>query len=88
MTSWTYAVSLGRERLEALEDAPSFEEIARSIATTMRIQCSHVDPCDEADGFKRFVACVVVERTLFDLFSIPTMVTGAGISDLQLRASG
>jgi len=68
MTNWTYAVSLGRERLKELEDAPSFEEIARSIATTMRVQCSHVDPCDEADGFKRFVACVVVERTLFDLY--------------------
>jgi len=34
----------------------------------MRAQCGHVDPCDEADGFKRFVACIVVDKTLFDVF--------------------
>jgi hypothetical protein len=68
MDSWTFTASLGRDRLDALEDAPPFEEMARSIATVMRTQCSHVDTCDEADGFKRVVACVVIDRTLFDLF--------------------
>ena len=68
MDSWGFAASLERGRLEVLEAAPSFEEIARSIATAMRIQCTHVDPCDEADGFKRFVGCVVIDRPLFDLF--------------------
>lgn len=68
MDSWSFATSLGRDRLNALNDAPPFEDIARSIATVMRIQCSHVDPCDEAHGFKRLVACVVIDRTLFDLF--------------------
>ena len=68
VTSWLFAASLGHERIEALEAARSFEEIARSLATSMRIQCTHVDPCDEADGFNRLVACVVVDRPLFDLY--------------------
>lgn len=68
MNSWGFAASLGRERLEVLEATPSFVEIARSIATTMRIQCTHVNLCDEADGFKRFVGCVVIDWPLFDLF--------------------
>jgi len=68
MDSWRFAASLGRDRLDALEDAPPFEDIARSIVTMMRTQCSHVDPCDEADGFKRLVACIVIDRTFFDLF--------------------
>ncbi len=68
MSSWRFSESLGRNRLEALTDPPPFEEIARSIASTMRIQCAHVDPCDEAEGFKRFVGCVVIDKTLFDFF--------------------
>lgn len=68
MTSWRFASSLGHERIEALETARSFEEIARSLATSMRIQCTHVDPCDEAHGFNRLVACVVVDRPIFDLY--------------------
>jgi len=68
MNRWTFSTSLGRDRLYALEDARPFEEIARSIATGMRAQCSHVDPCDEASGFKRLVACIVIDKTLFDLF--------------------
>ena len=54
--------------MEALEAARSFEEIAGSLVTSMRIQCTHVDQCDEADGFNRLVACVVVGKPLFDLY--------------------
>lgn len=68
MNGWRFSASLGLNRLNALADAPPFEEIARSIATTMSVQCTHVDPCDEAEGFKRIVGCVVINRTLFDLF--------------------
>ena len=68
MNSWKFSPSLGQDRLEALNNAPPFEEIARSVVSTMHIQCSHVDPCDEAGGFHRFVGCVVIDRTLFDIF--------------------
>lgn len=68
MRKWTFSESLGRERLETLKDPPPFEEIAKKIVTAMRPQCSHVDPCDQVDGFKRFVACIVIDKTLFDLF--------------------
>lgn len=68
MDSWTFIQSLGRDRLDALEDPPPFEEIARSIDTVMRAQCSHVDPCDEASGFQRLVVCVMIDQALFDLF--------------------
>ena len=58
-SSWAFSDSLGHHRLDLLKNAPPFEEIARTIATLMRIQCSHPDPCDEADGFKRLVVCFV-----------------------------
>lgn len=66
--SWAFSDSLGHHRLDLLKNAPPFEEIARSIATLMRIQCSHPDPCHEADGFKRLVVCLEIDRPLFDLF--------------------
>ena len=68
MNSWRYAESLGRERIDLLETAPAFEQIARSVVTTMRVQCTHVDLCDEAAGFSRLVGCVVVDRSVFDLY--------------------
>lgn len=68
MSNWKFAESLGRSRLDLLSDAPPFEDIARSIVKSLRIACTHIDPCREADGFSRFVACLVVERQLFDIF--------------------
>jgi hypothetical protein len=68
MNNWTFIDSLGCERLKTPKNAPPFEEIAWSIATLMRIQCSHPDACHEADGFKRLVVCLVIDRPLFDLF--------------------
>lgn len=65
---WTFVESLGNGRLDALADAPPFDEIARSIASVMRVQCTHVDQCDEAYGFRRFVGCVSIDRPLFDVF--------------------
>jgi hypothetical protein len=34
----------------------------------MRVECTHVDPCDEAYGFSRLVGCVVIDQPLFDVF--------------------
>jgi hypothetical protein len=68
MTTWNFSESLGQERLRALHSPPPFAKIAHSVASTMRIQCVHVDFCDEAYGFKRLVGCVVINRALFDLF--------------------
>lgn len=68
MMHWRFAASLGPERIDALEEVHSFEEIARSLVSSMRIQCTHVDPCDEAGGFNRLVACLAVDRPLFDLY--------------------
>ena len=68
MMRWRFAASLGHERIEALEAVRSFEDIARSLAASPRIQCTHIDPCDEAGGFNRLVGCVVVDRPLFDLY--------------------
>ena len=34
----------------------------------MRILCTHTDPCDEATGYSRLVACVAIQPDLFDLF--------------------
>jgi hypothetical protein len=65
---WRFAESLGRERIEALEAARSFEDMARAIAASPHIQCTHIDPCDEADGFNRLVGCIVIDRPLFDLY--------------------
>jgi hypothetical protein len=59
MNRWAFNESLGRNRLDALRDAPPFEEIARSIISGMRAECSHVDRCDDANGFKRLIACIV-----------------------------
>jgi hypothetical protein len=68
MINWSFIESIGRDRLDILRDPPPFEEIARSIVNGMRIQCSHPDPCHEANDFKRLVACIVIDRSLFDLF--------------------
>jgi len=65
---WAFSDSLGHHRLDLLNNAPPFEEIAQSIATLMRLQCSHPDPCDEANGFRRLVVCLVINKPLFDLF--------------------
>jgi hypothetical protein len=68
MTRWRFADSLGHERIEALEAARSFEDIARSLAASPGIQCTHIDRCDEASGFSRLVGCMVIDRPLFDLY--------------------
>jgi hypothetical protein len=67
-SSWDFSDSVGHHRLDLLNNPPPFEEIAQSIATLMRIQCSHPDPCDEADGYRRLVVCLEINRPLFDLF--------------------
>jgi hypothetical protein len=67
-SSWDFSDSVGHHRLDLLNNPPPFEEIARTIARVMHVKCTHVGPCDEAYGFSRFVACVVVDKALFDIF--------------------
>lgn len=56
------------DRRILLEAQPPFVEIAKSVAQTMRPQCTHVDPCDEAAGLRRIVCCISIGRDIFDLF--------------------
>ena len=68
MRRWRFAQHLVAARRSLLESAPSFTQIAHDVARSMRVLCSHPDPCDEATGYSRLVACVEVEPQLFDLF--------------------
>ena len=78
MMPWRFAESLGHERIDALEAVSSFEDIARSLVAALRIQCTHIDPCDEASGFNRIVGCIIVDRPLFDrYFNSPNGYRGA-----------
>jgi hypothetical protein len=51
-----------------LNASPPFDVIAQEIAGQMRILCTHVEPCAEANGFKRLVSCISIDAALFDLF--------------------
>ena len=68
LPEWSYSHAVCLPRRQALMSPPSFEEIAESIKRTMRVQCSHLDPCADKAGYQRTVYCVVVEKPLFDLF--------------------
>jgi hypothetical protein len=66
---WSYSDALCDSRKEALERAPSFEDITESVVQRMRVQCRHVDPGNETPpGYERIVYCVHIDRPLFDLF--------------------
>jgi hypothetical protein len=65
---WRYSKVLGPHRVSALEAAPSFEEITDSVIRTMKVECQHVDPCDESPGRSRVVYCAAINPSLFDLF--------------------
>lgn len=66
---WSYSEALCDSRREALERAPSFEDITECVVQAMRVQCRHVDPGNETPpGYERIVYCVRIERPLFDLF--------------------
>ncbi len=68
MTRWNYLPIEDETRRSRLKNAPPFSEIAQSIADNMSVLCTHTDPCGEATGFMRIVACVSVGVELFDLF--------------------
>ena len=65
---WRYSKALGPNRVAALETAPSFQEITKSVVGAMKVECQHVDPCDESGGYSRVVYCTVIDPSLFDLF--------------------
>jgi hypothetical protein len=64
---WEFDQSLG-DRLEALRNPSSFEEITGSIRQEMEVLCLHEDPCGRHNRFFRFVYCIHVGQPLFDLF--------------------
>lgn len=68
MYPWRFSEHLPAARRAELKSAPPFAQIAHEVARSMRILCTHPDPCDEAAGYSRIVACVAVEPQLFDLF--------------------
>ena len=34
----------------------------------MNVLCGHDQPCDEADGYLRYIYCIEIEKDIFDLF--------------------
>ena len=68
MGNWSFSRIEDRDRRALLEAAPPFSQIACAIADSMRVLCTHPDPCDEMNGFMRLVCCVSIDRNLFDLF--------------------
>jgi len=68
MSRWDYSPIEDASRRTWLESAPPFDEIAKAVAGSMRILCTHCDSCDEAPGYWRIVCCVSVDRFLFDRF--------------------
>jgi hypothetical protein len=68
VSTWTFSEAVGSERRRRLKSAPPYENVAREVAESMRILCTHPDPCDEAAGYMRLVACVIIDRDLFDLW--------------------
>jgi hypothetical protein len=68
MSIWSFSQIPDIARRSRLEAAPPFERIAKQVAQSLRILCTHADPCDEAAGYTRLVSCVMVDPDLFDLF--------------------
>jgi hypothetical protein len=68
LQNWNFSASVPQERRKVLSNPPSFEAIADAIQREMKILCGHRQACDDQEGFCRFVYCVKVSRSLFDLF--------------------
>ena len=68
MNNWSFLPICDKARRARLAEAPEFERIAQAVAKSMRILCTHSEPCDEAAGYARIVCCVAVEPDLFDVF--------------------
>ena len=68
IAEWNLAASLGVKRLGELDAPLPFESIVASILAEMHVMCMHPDPSDIAQGFERFIYCLKVSRTQFDLF--------------------
>jgi hypothetical protein len=66
---WRLTLSDER-RQQRLENAPTFEVIAKLIEEEMEVLCCHVDPCRDLpnQGFRRIIYCVRVAPYLLDLF--------------------
>jgi hypothetical protein len=68
MSIWSFSQIPDIARRSRLEAAPTFERIAQDVAKSLRILCTHPDPCNEAKGYTRLVSCVTIDLDLFDLF--------------------
>lgn len=68
MTSWRFSEIVEELRWNSLEGAPPFDRIAEDVAASMKVVCTHTDPCDEQAGFTRLVCCIELSPELFDLF--------------------
>jgi len=64
---WKLAQSLG-SRVAPLADPPKWDDIIRSVSSSMTIQCVHGEDCERQAGFYRVVYCLLLEPPLFDLF--------------------
>lgn len=65
---WTFSDTIGQERIRALEAPPPFENILKDIKEQMQFVCFHNEPCDERDGYSRFMFCIRIDQIVFDLF--------------------
>jgi hypothetical protein len=81
---WRFAESLG-DRLDQLENPPTTDVIATSIAQAVRVDCRHERQADDHGDFYRAAYCITVGRSLFDLFSMLKLAIEAHSSSRRTR---
>lgn len=68
MAAWSFASSIGAERLSALAQPTSLAEIIERVRTCARVLCVHQRECCDLAGFSRVVATITIPPPVFDLF--------------------
>jgi hypothetical protein len=68
VNAWTYAQSLGSDRLRALASHTSFTEITERVLADAEPLCIHERASDDRAGFTRVVVTIEVPPPVFDLF--------------------